>query len=562
MTAIVATEIRVANGFLSAVLGHFAIEPDAIFCRFLRGGNVQELRWRDLERDAGAFLGAYRALDLPDGALILIFLRHVPQLYGSFLGAMLGGFRPSFMPCSSPKQDPRLYWSSHATLFERIRPAVVVADRATLDEMQTNGVDLSQTRLVAIEDVVPAQPTWATPGEDDIGLLQHSSGTTGLKKGVALSYRAIAAQLDSYAASINLQDDDVIVSWLPLYHDMGLIACFMLPVYRGIPVVHLDPFDWLARPGSLFDCIARWRGTLAWLPNFAFEYLAVMTRRDADKYRLGSVRAFINCSETCRPGSFDRFAEAFATTGLAVEALQCCYAMAETVYAVTQTCIGKTPRRIWCKRDSLERGRRVEPGGRDEGYRELIECGSPIAGLTVGIFGEDRKPLPSGQVGEIAVSGDFLFSGYNEDPLRTRAQLQNGLFFTRDLGFMLDGAVYVLGRVDDLIIVNGRNIYAHEIEDLLGKIDGLKPGRSVAIPWTDDRNGTQGLVVIAEKLGDTTRAEAELRTDVLNRIFSVINVMPKAVHLVGEGWLVKTTSGKISREMNATKIAAKLVSKI
>ena len=553
------TEKDRANGFLSAVLGHFSTKSDVIFCRFVRGGNVEELRWRDIENGAGAFLGAYRALNLADGALILIFLRHVPQLYGSFLGAMLGGFRPSFMPCSSPKQDSRLYWSSHTTLFECIQPAAIVADRATLAEMQANGLDLSRTRLVAIEDVVPAHHlSWATPAEGDIGLLQHSSGTTGLKKGVALSYRAIAAQLDSYATAIDLRDDDVIVSWLPLYHDMGLIACFMMPVYRGVSLVHLDPFEWLARPASLFDAIMSWRGTLSWLPNFAFEYMAAIAGRDAAKYRLESMRAFINCSETCRPSSFDRFAAAFVVSGVAGEALQCCYAMAETVFAVTQTRIGKTPQRIWCKRKSLERGCRVELGGQAEGGRELIECGSALAGLSVGIFDETRAPLPDGQVGEIAVSGDFLFSGYNEDSERTRAQFRDGLFFTRDLGFILNGAIYVLGRVDDLIIVNGRNIYAHEIEDLMGKIGGLKPGRSVAVPWADDRNGTQGLVVIAEKLSNNTRSETELRTEVLNRIFSVINVMPKSVHLVDEGWLVKTTSGKISREMNAKKIAAKL----
>lgn len=553
------SEYRAANGFLSAVLGYFAAKPDAIFCRFLRGGNVEELRWCDIERDCGAFLGSYRALEVPDGGLVLIFLRHVPQLYGSFLGAMLGGFRPSFMPCSSPKQDPRLYWSSHAALFERIRPAAVVADRATLEEMQSNGIDLSRTKLIAIEDVVPARPPWGAPGDDDIGLLQHSSGTTGLKKGVALSYRAIATQLDSYASAIDLKDDDVIVSWLPLYHDMGMIACFMLPVYRGIPVVHLDPFEWLARPGSLFDCITRWRGTLAWLPNFAFEYLAVMAGRDAANFRLDSVRAFINCSEICRPGSFDRFSTAFAPSGLALEALQCCYAMAEAVYAVTQTRIGEKPRRIWCARESLERGCHVKLGVPGDGYRELIECGAPIDGIAIAIVDEDRRALPDGQVGEIAVSGGFLFSGYNQDPERSAAQLRDGVYFTRDLGFALEGAIYVLGRIDDLIIVNGRNIYAHEIEDLMGNIGGLKPGRSVAVPWSDERNGTQGLVVIAEKLRDSNRPEAELRTEVLNCIFSTINVMPRSVHLVDEGWLVKTTSGKISREMNAKKIVDQLL---
>ena len=551
-------EDKPANRFLSAVLGHFATKADEVFCRFLRGGAVEALRWRDVESSAGAFLGAYRGAKVAEGGLILIFLRHVPQLYGSFLGAMLGGYQPSFMPCTSPKQDPRLYWSSHTMLFERIGPAAVVADRATLAEMQANGLDFGSTRLIVVEDVMPATPSWASPDEDTIGLLQHSSGTTGLKKGVALSYRAIASQLESYASAIELQKDDVIVSWLPLYHDMGLIACFMLPVYRGIPVVQLDPFEWLARPGSLFDAIAQWRGTLCWLPNFAFEYLAVMAGRDAAKYQLQGMRAFINCSETCRSVSFDRFATAFAASGLAVGALQCCYAMAETVYAVTQTRLYTPPRRIWCKRESLERGSRIEEGSQGEGYRELIECGAPLSGLAVGIYDESRNLQPDGYVGEIAVSGEFLFSGYNADPERTRAQLIDELFFTRDLGFVLDGAVYVLGRIDDLIIINGRNIYAHEIEDLLGKIGGLKPGRSVAVPWSDERNGTQGLVVIAEKLGNTTRPESELRAEVLNQVFSVINVMPRSVYLVDEGWLVKTTSGKISREMNAKKIVTQL----
>jgi acyl-CoA synthetase (AMP-forming)/AMP-acid ligase II len=433
--------------------------------------------------------------------------------------------------------------------------------------MAANGLDLDRTRQVALEDVavediVPAAASWTVADDDAIGLLQHSSGTTGLKKGVALSYQAIASQLESYRDSLGLNDRDVIVSWLPLYHDMGLIACFMLPVYFGIPLVQLDPFEWLARPGSLFDAIGRWRGTLCWLPNFAFEYLAAMAGRDAAKYRLDSMRAFINCSETCRPESFDRFSAAFAASGLPRHVLHCCYAMAETVYAVTQTDLQEAPRRIWCKRESLERGRRIEQGGESDGYRQLIECGPPIPGMSVTVCDEQRRAVPEGEVGEIALSGDFLFSGYNEDPERTRAQLVDGLYFTRDLGFVLDGGVYVLGRVDDLIIVNGRNIYAHEIEDLVSKISGLKPGRSVAVPWADDRNGTQGLVIIAEKLSGAARPEPDLRSDVLNSIFSIINVMPKAVHLVDEGWLVKTTSGKISREMNAKKIAAQLATNV
>ena len=356
-----------------------------------------------------------------------------------------------------------------------------------------------------------------------------------------------------------MRDTDVVVSWLPLYHDMGLIACFMLPVYRGIELVHLDPFEWLARPGSLFEAISKWHGTLAWLPNFAFEYLATMAGRDAARYRLDSMRAFINCSETCRPGSFDRFAAAFAPSGLAAQGLQCCYAMAEAVFAVTQTTPRQEPKRLWCKRESLERGCAVEVvAPSDKDCRELIECGKPLPLLKVQILDSERNALPEGWVGEIAVSGEFLFSGYNRDPKRTRAKLVDGLYFTQDLGFVLDGSVYVLGRVDDLVIVNGRNIYAHEVEDLLSKICGLKPGRSVAVPLADERNGTQGLVIVAEKLKDSSRQDSEVKTEVLQRVFSVINVMPKSVHLVEEGWLIKTTSGKISRAMNARKLARQI----
>lgn len=546
------------NKFLSAVIRNFETKPDVVFCRFVRGETVEDLRWCDVESDAAAYLGTYRSRRLPEKALILIFLPHIRDVYGSFLGAMLGGFRPAFMPCPSPKQDARLYWSSHARLFARIRPAAVIADKATLAAMAENGLELRATATIAIEEIEPAAPDWAPPGEDDIAFLQHSSGTTGLKKGVQLTYRAIAAQLDSYKAALGQRDDDVAVSWLPLYHDMGLIACFMMPAYSAIQLVQLDPFDWLVRPSRLFEHIERWKGTHTWLPNFAFEHLATMAGRDAAKYQLGSMRAWIDCSEPCRPSSLDRFARAFASSGVGLDTLHCCYAMAETVFATTQTAPDRPAPRIWCDRSSLERGRAVVVDSPGPTTRELVACGTPIEGISVEIYDESRSPLPVDHVGEIGVSGRFLFDGYNEEPDRTRAQFDGKVYFTRDLGFIHKGQVYVLGRIDDLIIVNGRNIYAHEIEAILNDLAGLKPGRSVALPREDIRNGTQGIVIVAEILAQSPRDQAAIRSEILTRIFSVTGVMAKAVHLVDEGWLVKTTSGKVSRELNAQKIAATL----
>src|SRR5665213_1716047 len=377
------------NRYQQALLRHFDERAGAVFCHQVGDGGETTLTWRDLENQCGAFGGAYRAAGLKSGDQVLIFLRHTPQLYGAFFGAMLIGVTPAFMPCSSPRQDTTRYWRSHQALMDQIRPAAVVTDRATLAEMRAAGLGLGSTRVLGIEDLAPAPLEPRLVGEGAIGLLQHSSGTTGLKKGVALSFAAIVDQIESYAAAITLGDNDSIVSWLPLYHDMGLIACLILPAYFATPVTHLDPFHWIGRPDTLFDHIVKRRGTLTWLPNFAFEHLAGTVARRAHGWDLSGVRAFINCSEPCKALTFDRFATAFAPAGVRPDQLQCCYAMAETVFAVAQTGLGTEgggalPARITVDPASLDRGQTPAPVAANQGV-ELIETGSVIEGLNLTI---------------------------------------------------------------------------------------------------------------------------------------------------------------------------------
>ncbi|MEO7026796.1 MAG: AMP-binding protein, partial [Caulobacteraceae bacterium] len=223
------------NGYQRALLGHFAKRPDAVFCRQVGEQGETTLLWRDLEADCGRFAAAYRAALVRPDDQVLIFLRHVPQLYGAFFGAMLTGAVPAFMPCSSPRQDAGLYWRSHQILLGAIRPAAIVTDAPTLAEMRVAGLAFGEARVILIEETVAAALTPVLVPETATALLQHSSGTTGLKKGVALGYAAILAQIESYARAIDLSADDTIVSWLPLYHDMGLIACLILPAYFGAP---------------------------------------------------------------------------------------------------------------------------------------------------------------------------------------------------------------------------------------------------------------------------------------------------------------------------------------
>jgi acyl-CoA synthetase (AMP-forming)/AMP-acid ligase II len=269
------------------------------------------------------------------------------------------------------------------------------------------------------------------------------------------------------------------------------------------------------------------------------------------------MRAFINCSEPCKAATFDRFVSAFAPAGVRPEQLQCCYAMAETVFAVSQTQLGAPPVRLSIDPASLDRGSQAAIVPTGDGV-ELIETGAVITDLQLSIHDEKGAPLAEGRVGEVGISGRFLLSGYNKDPARTAERLRNGVYFSRDLGFVRDGRLFVLGRMDDLIIINGRNLYAHEVEAHVNAVAGVKAGRAVAVAWFDPRIGSETLVIIAERARAAPRPDEDVRREVMTAVHSVFNVAPKAVELIEEGQLIKTTSGKISRKENLARYVQSL----
>lgn len=539
------------SAFLARLDRHVRETPDRPFCHFVTSREEQTFTWRDFGANTASYADHLaRLVADPSRQVVLIFLKHTPHLYWAFFGAMRGGLVPSFMPCLTAKQNPAVYWRSHRALLDHIQPAAIISDAATFAEMTGNGLDLGTIPQIDIAGFAPAESATLGPYPSDqaVALLQHSSGTTGLKKGVALTSEAILSQLESYSAALSIDARDIIVSWLPLYHDMGLIACLLLPAYCGIPFVHTDPFHWLMRPGILFDQISRYRATLCWLPNFAFEHLARIVPADAAG-DLGSVRAFINCSEPCKTQTFDRFLERFGGNGLDSTKLHVCYAMAEAVFAVTQTPLGRPPSRFLADVEALHDGRAV-PASSMQGS-QLLSTGPEINGIEVRVLGADREEVPDGTLGELAIRGQFLFSGYYGNAALSDQKFQGDLYCTGDLGFRHDGEVYVLGRVDDLIIVNGKNIVAHEIERMAPDAHAdVKPGRVVAVPISHRDSGSDVLVLIAERIAGTSSPAAAMITAISDRVFSEIGVKPVDVRIVDEGWLLKTTSGKISRKDN------------
>ena len=392
------------------------------------------------------------------------------------------------------------------------------------------------------------------PKPDTAALLQHSSGTTGLQKGVALSHSAILNQLCAYGGALGLREDDVIVSWLPLYHDMGLIAGFLLPLVLGVPLVLMSPFDWVAHPALLLRAIHDYRATFCWLPNFAYNHMAQRVReRDSAGLDLSTMRAFINCSEPVRAASHQQFLDRFAVNGVRADQLAVSYAMAENTFAVTQTPIGQPAFVETVDREALQTSLLAEPVPADH-PRALaqVSCGRPIPGSAVKVVDDAGAELPERHIGELMVKSDCMLTGYYH-----RSDLNpfdaEGWYKTGDRGYLANGEVLVVGRSKDLLIIAGKNIYPQDIEALLYEIEGIHPGRAVAFGVADEREGTELLAVLAELDSDDPDAKRALQVAVRQHIARSSEVTVSYVTFVPRGWLIKTSSGKTARAANRDK---------
>lgn len=539
---------------VSAFLARARAEPEReLFNLHGRDGTVR-LTHGMLLAGAWRYAALYRERGVAPGEVVFIALKTSADLIQAFIGAALAGCLPSFLPYPTAKQDPALFWSSHDALFRHVAAPLIVTypdNAAAIARHVTPGIMTVTTPLDLPVTAAPGPKAWSAE-PDGLVCLQHSSGTTGLKKGVPLTRSLVAHQIEAYRGAIGLSAADRLVSWLPLYHDMGFVACFLVPLAVGCPVEMLDPFAWLADPLRFLEIAASTEARFAWLPNFAFQHLANAAGDDRRRVDLGAMRAFIDCSEPCRPETVDAFVARFAGWGLRREQVQVCYAMAEATFAVTQTRIGTVPRVLRLDRAALERDRRAEPASSQAPALASLSTGTPIEGMSVVIRGPDHAPLPEGRVGQISIAGPSVFAGYHKAPERTRDAFHDGHYLTGDLGFMSSGELHVLGRQNDLVIVLGRNVFAHEVETLVGAIPGVKPGRAVAFGLYNDHVGSEDLVVVAE-LDGTEADRTVLRRAIRSRLESTIGVVPARTSLVEPGWLLKTTSGKISRGRSRDK---------
>jgi acyl-CoA synthetase (AMP-forming)/AMP-acid ligase II len=492
----------------------------------------------------------------------VLILQHGEELVYAFWGAVLHGAIPSIMPFLTEKLLPERYRADLAALIEVTQPSAIVTYPEFESEVRTALKEGDSVRSVIISDQVKAPQT---PDFDsltgmqrqpqEIVLLQHSSGTTGLQKGVALSHQAVFNQLDNLGQALDLRPTDVIVSWLPLYHDMGLIAGFLLPVLTGIHLVLMSPFEWVRAPYRLMQAVSRYHGTLSWLPNFAYHFCAQKIRdRHLEGVDLSSLRAVINCSEPVRDDAHAAFYEKFAPYGFRKDALAVSYAMAENVFAVTQAGVLDELVVEEIDRESLQVKRLARPAIPGKPVVRMVSCGLPIPHVLVKVVDPDGNTLPDRQVGEVAVSSNCKLTEYYHRPDVTKqAFLDQDWYLTGDYGYLVNGHLYITGRKKDLIIVGGKNVYPQDLEKLAMEIDGVHAGRVSAFGVFDEEKGTEDVVIVAEIDQNDPEKRERIKTEIRNHVNRGSAVALRQVYLVEPGWMIKTSSGKTARLANREK---------
>ena len=400
------------------------------------------------------------------------------------------------------------------------------------------------------------RPAPASP--DTTALIQYTSGSTGNPKGVVLTHANLLANIRAMGRALEATSKDVFVSWLPLYHDMGLIGAWLGSLYFGARAVIMSPLTFLADPTRWLRAISEQGGTLSAAPNFAFELcLKTATDEDMAGIDLSGLRAVVNGAEPVSPTTIRNFTERFSRFGFAPEAMQPVYGLAECSVGLAFPPQGRRPPIDRIERTALaDRAVAVPAGEDDQTAMEFVACGRPLANHQVRIVDDLGVEVPERHQGRLQFKGPSATRGYFHDEEKTRALFDGDWLDSGDLAYIADGDVYLTGRIKDIIIRAGRNIYPHEIEDAVGRLDGVRKGCVAAFASPDPRTGSERLVILAEtRLRDEAEL-SELRRTIRSASLEILDLPPDEIVLAPPHTVPKTSSGKIRRSAAKTLFEA------
>ena len=541
-------------GTLAEVLGwHAEAAPERVHV-FLReeDGREQPITYGTLWDRATALAAGLVAHGLRPGESVALMLRTEEAFFHAFFGTLLAGGVP--VPIYPPFRPDRIeeYARRQVGILRNAEACMLItfprAERVA---------GLLRSRVPSLREVVAADRLAASPAgappfhgrPADPALIQYTSGSTGDPKGVLLSHANILANIRAIGRAIQVRPDDVAVSWLPLYHDMGLIGSWLGALYFGIPIAIMSPLAFLTRPARWLWALHAHRATLSPAPNFAFDLcVKKVTDEEIQGLDLSAWRLALNGSEPVSPETIERFTRRFAPCGFRPEAMCPVYGLAESAVALTVPPLDRPPRVDAVAREPFQRSGEARPAPPDEPTPlRFVSCGRPLPGHEVRIVDAAGRPVGERTEGRIEFRGPSVTAGYFRNPVATRAALRDGWMDSGDLGYWADGELFITGRQKDVIIKAGRNLYPQEVEEVAGDVPGIRKGCVAAFGVADPEMGTERLVVVAESRETAPEPRERFRAAIVDRVVGALGIPPDVVIISPPGTVPKTPSGKVRR---------------
>jgi fatty-acyl-CoA synthase len=505
--------------------------------------------WRQVHERARRVAGGLAAAGVEHGDAVGVLAGAPVEIAPTAQGVWMRGASLTMLHQPTPRTDLALWAQDATTVIDMIEAkTVIVSDlfMAAAPLLQQRGVRaLTITQLLAADAIDPVETA-----ENDLALMQLTSGSTGSPKAVQITHRNLVSNAEAMfvGAKVNI-DTDVIVSWLPLFHDMGMTGFLTVPMYFGAELVKITPMDFLRDTLLWAKLIDKYKGTMTAAPNFAYALLTKRLRKQAQpgQFDLSTLRWALSGAEPVEPADVENFCEAGAPFGLRPEAILPAYGMAETTVAVSFSECGAGLVVDEVDADLLAVLRCAVPTTKGN-TRQLATLGPPLEGLEARVVDEDSNLLPTRGVGIIQLRGEPLTRGYITLGGFIATQDEHGWFDTGDLGYLTEnGHIVVCGRVKDVIIMAGRNIYPTDVERAAGRVYGVRPGCAVAVRL-DAGHSRESFAVAVESNAFEDPAEVRrLKHQVAHEVVAEVNMRPRNVVVLKPGTIPKTPSGKLRR---------------
>lgn len=526
--------------------------PESVHITVCGEPRDETITYDQLWNDARGIAGGLQQMGIRRGDTVALMLPTSPDYFGAFFGTLLAGAVP--VPLYPPARMSQIeeHIRRHAGILSNAEAAILI----TTPELRRLAVVLrahapSLRRITTPHELrsTRAEPARVVLDGESMALLQYTSGSTGQPKGVVLTHANILSNISALGSALDVGSGDVFVSWLPLYHDMGLIGAWLGTLYFGVPLIIMSPLSFLTRPIRWLEAIHRYRGTLSAAPNFAYELcLKRISDAELQELNLRTWRIAMNGAEAVMPDTLVRFQDRFARCGLSRTTLTPVYGLAECSVGLSVPPLNRGPSIDVIDREPFTHDGIARPASASAvSTLRFVSCGRPIPGHQVRIVDDAGKPVNERREGRLEFRGPSTTQGYFRNAEATAKLIGDGWLDSGDRAYMADGEIYVSGRIKDIIIRAGRHIYPDEIEAAVGAIEGIRKGCIAVFGSTDAPTGTERVIVLAETRAEAPSEREALRQAIIDTIVRLLGEPPDEVVLAAPHTVLKTSSGKIRR---------------